>query len=73
MACSKIPCETEQGICFFVTGNLDKGTGNEGKRPFLAHLRRGVGVAICSRLRFADEENKMANEKGSRARYDEAF
>jgi hypothetical protein len=55
------------------TGNFSTTRAKRGKRPFLAHLQRDVGVAICSRLRFADEENKMANENGSRAHYGEAF
>ena len=44
-----------------------------GKRPFLAHLFGCHADAICSPLNFADEENEMADESLSRARYGEAF
>jgi hypothetical protein len=68
---NKIPYATEQGIIFTEQGIylIEQGIcqSHQVKRRFLVHLRRSVGVAICSRLRFADEETKMANENGSRA------
>jgi len=43
------------------------------KRPFLTTLVLRLADAICSHPRFADEENRMANESRSRVRYGEAF
>jgi hypothetical protein len=43
------------------------------KRQFLAHLFRSLPDAICSRLNFADEENRVADEILTRSRYGEAF
>ncbi len=81
MTSSQIPYATEQGIFFAEQGifsteqgiqSMDRGIMDR-KRRFLAHLFRSLPDAICSPLNFADEENEMADEILTRARYGETF
>jgi hypothetical protein len=53
--CGEIPYKTEQGNNFLQQGIRATDQGSElsnRKRPFLAHLWRGIAVAICSRRQF---------------------
>ena len=75
-AFSQIPYATEQGISAKEQGISCGQSGNfrpPRKRPFLAHLFRCLRNTICSRPRFADGENEMADEHRAWKRQGEAF
>ena len=70
----RIPCETEQGISLAKQGSFSEQGRRSRKRPFLAHLFVAVGIAICSRRRFADErERDGGRERRPWTRQGEAF
>src|SRR3954452_16436147 len=75
MTSSEIPYATEQGIFGGLTGNSLERTGNliEGVSVHFSHACSASNEQICSRLRFEDGGNDMADEHRTWRRQDEGF